>query len=67
MTSSEDYVAWRTQVAEELQRQHGIDLGVIPEAVWTRFFIRGLTPEQAANVPEIYNYVTREPGERLRK
>ena len=48
-TAPADYAAWKAQVATELERQHGISAGVIPEAVWTRFYVRGMTPEQAAN------------------
>ena len=66
-TGSEDYTIWRTQVAKELHSQHGIALGIIPEGVWTRLYVKGMTPDEAAITPEVYNYVKREPGERLRK
>ena len=32
-----------------------------------RLYVKGLSPEQAANADEIRKYYAREPGERLRK
>ena len=50
-----------------MERQHGIAASIIPEHVWTRLYIKGMTPEQAASAPELQNYFTKDPGERLRK
>jgi hypothetical protein len=47
-----------------MERRHGIAASIVPEHVWTKLYIKGLTPEQAAKAPEVHNYVTREPGER---
>ena len=66
-TSTEDYATWRLGVAAELQRQHGIAFDIIPEEGWMRLYVKGLSPEQAANADEIWKYYAREPGERLRK
>jgi hypothetical protein len=44
-----------------------ISASIIPEGVWTRLYVKGVTPEEAANAPELQNYLTREPGERLRR
>jgi hypothetical protein len=54
-------------VAPEMERQHGIAASIIPEQVWTRLYIKGMTPEQAASAPELQNYFTKDSGERLRK
>jgi hypothetical protein len=35
--------------------------------VWTRLYVKGLTPAQAANAPELQNHYTRDPSDRLRK
>jgi hypothetical protein len=66
-TSTEDYATWRLGVAAELHRQHGIAFDIIPEGGWMRLYVKGLSPEQAANADEIRKYYAREPGERLRK
>ena len=62
-----DYRAWKAGVAPEMERQHGIAASIIPEHVWTRLYIKGMTPEQAASASELQNYFTKDPGERLRK
>ena len=49
-------------VATEMERLRGISAGIVPEHVWTRLYVKGLTPEQAAKTPELRNYYTREPG-----
>jgi hypothetical protein len=54
--AADDYKAWKVDVAMEMERRHGIAASVIPEHVWTRFYVRGLTPEDAAKTPELYNY-----------
>jgi hypothetical protein len=66
-TSTEDYATWRLGVTAELQCQHGIAFDIIPEGGWTRLYVKGLSPEQAANGDEIRKHYAREPGERLRK
>jgi hypothetical protein len=59
-TSAEDYATWRRGVAAELQRQHGIAFDIIPEGGWMRLYVKGLSPEQAANADEIRKYYARE-------
>jgi hypothetical protein len=54
-------------VADALERLRGISASIFPEHVWTRLYIKGLTPEQAASASELKNYFTKDPGERLRK
>jgi len=50
-----------------MERLHGISARIVHEHVWTRVYVKGMSPEQAAGVPEVPNYFTREPGERLHK
>jgi hypothetical protein len=63
--AADDYRAWKNGVATEMERLHCIAAGVIPEHVWTRFYVRGMSPEEAAKATELQNYFTKEPGERL--
>jgi hypothetical protein len=60
--AADDYRAWKADVATEMERQHGIAASIIPEHVWTRLYIKGLTPDQAANAADLQNYYTRSPG-----
>jgi len=57
--SADDYRAWKAGVATEMERLHSIAAGIIPEHVWTRLYVKGMTPEDAANAPEPENYYTR--------
>jgi hypothetical protein len=45
----------------------GIAFDIIPEGGWTRLYVKGLSPEQAANADGIRKHYAREPGQRLRK
>ena len=62
-----DYRAWKAGVTDALDRLRGISASIVPEHVWTRLYIRGMTPEQAASASELQNFFTKDPGERLRK
>jgi hypothetical protein len=46
------YEAWKAVAAKELQRLHGIDATAIAEREWTKLYIRGLAPEEAADRAE---------------
>ena len=65
-SGTEDYATWRLGVAAELQRQHGIAFGILPEGGWMRLYVKGLSPEQAASADEIRKYYAREPASPLR-
>ena|SRR5215831_11664517 len=61
-----DYAPWMAQAGAELQRRHDIKAATIPPRVWTRLFIKGLSPEQAAEQAAVSAYNTRSPGDQLR-
>ena len=68
MSDDADYYrAWKAGVTDALDRLRGISASIVPEHVWTRLYIRGMTPEQAASASELQNFFTKDPGERLRK
>jgi hypothetical protein len=67
MAEADDYARWKSRVATEMERLRRISAGIVPEHVWTRLYVKGLTPEQAANAAELRNYYTRDPSDRLRK
>jgi hypothetical protein len=59
---ADDYRAWKAGVADALERLRGISASIFPEHVWTRLYIKGLTPDQAANAADLQNHYTRSPG-----
>ena len=42
-SAADDYRAWKVDVAKEMERLHGISSSIVPEHVWTRLYIKGLT------------------------
>jgi hypothetical protein len=61
-----DYATWKSQVAE-LERLHHLQVshvhvGAVPDSVWTRLYVRGLPPEEAAQAHEVFSYSTHPPG-----
>jgi hypothetical protein len=41
-----DYKTWKAQAAAMLERQ-GVKPGIIPERLWRKLYIRGMTPQKA--------------------
>jgi hypothetical protein len=67
-----DYATWKSQVAAELERLHHLQVshvhvGAVPDSVWTRLYVRGLPPEEAARAHEVFSYNTRPPGILLKR
>ena len=46
------YPSWKDAAAQELKRLHGIEATAIPEREWTKLYVDGLTPEEAAEKAE---------------
>jgi hypothetical protein len=42
------YAGWKEAAAVELDRQHGVRAGVIPERLWRRLYIENMPPQEAA-------------------
>jgi hypothetical protein len=61
-----DYKEWAKRAAAELEQRHDIKAATIPTRVWTRLFIRGLSPQDAAEQAAVSAYNTRSAAERLR-
>jgi hypothetical protein len=60
------YAEWKARCAALLERQ-GILSGVMRERQWRQLFIRGATPENAADRAQVHYNNTRPPFERMRK
>jgi hypothetical protein len=53
-----DYRRWKTHAAALLERR-GISLGVMLESDWRQLYIRGVTPEDAADQAYAHYWITR--------
>jgi hypothetical protein len=47
--SASTFAEWQAQAAAALESKHAIKAGTIPARVWTKLFLRGLSPEAAAD------------------
>jgi hypothetical protein len=55
MPAYASFAAWQAQAAAVLERQHGVKL-IVPHRVWTRLYIRGLSPAEAAEQADVSAY-----------
>jgi hypothetical protein len=44
-----DYAAWKILAGADLLGRHDVKPGTIPERLWRRLFIEGMTPQEAAD------------------
>jgi hypothetical protein len=51
----------------ELQRKHNVNLAIIPVRVWRHQYIRGRSPQDAADQAAVSAYNTQSAAARLRK
>jgi hypothetical protein len=47
------FASWKSSVTAQFERLHSISAGIIPDGVWTRLYIKGMTPEEAARAPKL--------------
>jgi hypothetical protein len=47
------YTSWKSEAAQELQLRHGLEPAAIAERIWTQFYVRRLTPQDAADRAEM--------------
>jgi hypothetical protein len=66
MTPATGYAAWQAEAAAAL-RQHGGKAGLVPNRVWTRLYVQGLTPEEAAEQADVSAYTVHSVADRQRK
>jgi ribosomal protein L19E len=61
-----DYAAWKARIAADLATRRDVRPGVIPDRVWRRLYIRGMTPQDAADEAAGSAYNPRAAADRLR-
>ena len=47
------YASWKAEAAQELQLRYGLEATAIAERIWTQFYVRRLTPKDAADRAEM--------------
>jgi hypothetical protein len=61
------YAEWKDRAEVQLERRHGVKATTIPTRVWTRLYIQGRSPKEAAEQAAVSNFNTRPAFERTRK
>jgi hypothetical protein len=62
-----DYATWKITVGADLLERHDVKPGIIPERLWRRLYIMGLTPQKAADQAAVSAYNTMSPADRLKR
>jgi hypothetical protein len=62
-----DYRAWRWAAALELEQRHNVRAGIIPERVWRQLYIKGGTPQDAADQAAVSAYNKQSAADRLKR
>jgi len=63
----QDYPAWKAEAAKMLKARHDLEPMAIAERIWTQFYVRRLTPKEAADRAEMICQRTRAPTPWLEK
>jgi hypothetical protein len=63
----EGFDTWRARAEVALEQTHGVTRGTIPTHEWTKLYVRGLSPQDAADAAERSGYNKRSQAGRLRK
>jgi hypothetical protein len=61
------YATWKAEAAQELQRRYGLEATAIAERIWTQFYVRRLTPKEAADRAEMVYHRARPLTSWLKK
>jgi hypothetical protein len=62
-----DYPTWKGTAGKELEDRHHIDATAIAERIWMQFYLRRLSPKEAADRAEMVYRSTRSAGRPLPK
>jgi hypothetical protein len=66
-TKQADYAYWKVRAAANLANRLDVKPGIIPERLWRRLYIRGLSPQKAADQAAVSAYNTRSPANWLKR
>jgi dihydropteroate synthase len=62
-----NYAAWKILAGADLLQRHDVKPGIIPERLWRKLYIRGMTPQKAADQAAISAYNTQSAADRLKR
>jgi hypothetical protein len=62
-----NYAAWKILAGADLLQRHDVKPGVIPERLWRKLYIRGMTPQKAADQAAASAKSTLSPADRLKR
>jgi hypothetical protein len=62
-----DYKAWKTATLADLANRHDVKPGIVPERLWRRLYIRGLSPQKAADQAAASAYNAMSPADWLKR
>jgi hypothetical protein len=60
------FFEWKDRAEVQLERGHGVKATTIPASVWTRLYIQGRSPKEAAEQAAVSAYNTRPAFQRMR-
>jgi hypothetical protein len=61
-----NYAEWKDRAEVQLERGHGVKASTIPTRVWTRLYVQGASPQEAAEQAAVSAYNTPQAFDRLR-
>jgi hypothetical protein len=62
-----DYPAWKIMAGADPLGRHDVKPGIIPERLWRRLYIQGLSPQKAADQAAVSANNTMSPADRLKR
>jgi dihydropteroate synthase len=62
-----NYAAWKILAGADLLQRHDVKPGIIPERLWRKLYIRGMTPQKAADQAAVSANNTMSPADRLKR
>lgn len=62
-----DYAAWKIMAGADLLGRHDVRPGIIPERLWRKLYVQGLSPQKAADQAAVSAYNTMSAAARLKR
>jgi hypothetical protein len=59
--------AWKILAGADLLGRHDVRPGIIPERLWRKLYVQGLSPQKAADQAAVSAYNTMSPADRLKR
>jgi hypothetical protein len=63
----DDFKTWLAAAVAELQREHNINPAISPQRMWRHLYIKGRSPQKAADQAAVSAYNTQSAADRLKR